>query len=73
MACDPNDLTKAAACFQCLDTKQTAMVQAYSLAVIAGVTIDPGALLDAAAPFQALDEKQLSMVQAYLLCLINGG
>jgi hypothetical protein len=73
MACDPNDLSKSASCFQCLDAKQLAMVQAYALAVIAGASTDPNALVTAAGPFQALSEQQLSMVQVYLLCQILGG
>ena len=36
MACDPNALSISASCFQCLDSKQLAMVEAYALAVIAG-------------------------------------
>lgn len=73
MPCEPNALTTAASCFQCLDAKQLSMVQAYSLAVIAGVATDPNALVEAASKFQALDEKSLSMVQAYLMCKILGG
>lgn len=73
MACDPNALSRSASCFQCLDEKQLAMVQVYSLAKIAGVAIDPNALVEAASPFQALDEKSLSMVQSYLMCKILGG
>jgi stage V sporulation protein SpoVS len=73
MACDTNALSRAASCFQCLDSKQTAEVQAYLLAVIAGASTDPETLLAAATQFQALSEKELMMVQAYLLCKINGG
>lgn len=46
------------------------MVQAYSLALIAGVDPDPEALAAAASKFSALSEQQLAMVQAYLLCQI---
>jgi hypothetical protein len=73
MACDPNDLAKASKCFQCLDAKQLAMVQAYTLAVIAGGSTSPETLLAAAAQFQSLSDKELKMVQAYLLCKISGG
>jgi hypothetical protein len=73
MACDPNALIIAASCFQCLDEKQRAMVQAYLLAVIAAGSTDPETLLTEAAQFQALSEKELAMVSAYLLCKINGG
>ena len=72
-ACDPNVLATSAACFQCLDSKQEQMVQAYLLAEIAGLDPNPEALLAAATQFQALDEKQLLMVQAFLLCQILGG
>lgn len=73
MACEPNALSTAASCFQCLDTKQQLMVQAYLLALIAGQVADPEALLSAATQFQSLSEKELLMVQAYLLCKISGG
>lgn len=73
MACDANTLARSASCFQCLDDKQLAMVQAYSLAVIAGVSPVPETLLAAAKQFQSLSDKELLMVQAYLLCKINGG
>lgn len=73
MACDPNTLTTAAKCFQCLSHEQQLMVQAYLLALIAGASTNPEVLIAAAAPFQALSEKQLLMVQAYLLCKIYGG
>jgi hypothetical protein len=73
MACDPNTLTTAAKCFQCLSHEQQLMVQAYLLAVIAGASTNPNVLVKAAAPFQALSEKELLMVQAYLLCKISGG
>lgn len=73
MACDPNALARAASCFQCLDSKQLAMVQAHTLAIIANVSPTPETLVAAAAPFQALSEKELQMVIASLLCKINGG
>lgn len=73
MACDPNTLTTAAKCFQCLSHEQQLMVQAYLLALIAGASTDPNVLVKAAAQFQALSEKELLMVQAYLLCKISGG
>jgi hypothetical protein len=72
MACDPNALTTAAKCFQCLSYEQQLMVQAYLLALIAGESPDPATLVRSAAPFQALSEKELMMVQAYLLCRISG-
>lgn len=71
--CDPNALATSSKCFQCLDENQLAMVQVYTLSVIAGVGTDPETLLAAAAQFQSLDDKQLKMVQAYLLCKILGG
>jgi len=49
------------------------MVQAYELAVIAGVEPDPETLLSNASRFQALDEQQLAMIQVHLLCQILGG
>jgi hypothetical protein len=73
MACDPNSITTAAKCFQCLSHEQQLMVQAYLLAVIAGASTDPKVLVVAAAKFQSLSEKELLMVQAYLLCKISGG
>jgi hypothetical protein len=38
MACDPNDLLKAASCFQCLSKKEQLMVQAYLLCQILSPT-----------------------------------
>lgn len=73
MACDPNTLTTAAKCFQCLSHEQQLMVQTYLLAVIAGASTNPETLVVAAKQFQALSEKELLMVQAYLLCKISGG
>jgi len=73
MACDPNTLTTAAKCFQCLSHEQQLMVQAYLLTVIAGGSTDPEVLLADSKQFQALSEKELLMVQCYLLCKINGG
>lgn len=73
VSCEPNDLTKAASCFQCLSEKEQAMVTAYLLAVIAGASPVPETLLSNASQFQALSEKELLMVQAYLLCKISGG
>lgn len=73
MACDPNTITTAAKCFQCLSHEQQLMVQAYLLSLIAGASTDPNVLVVAAAKFQSLSEKELLMVQAYLLCKISGG
>lgn len=73
VSCEPNDLTKAASCFQCLSEMEQAMVQTYLLAIIAGVEPSPEPLLAAATQFQALSDKELLMVQAYLLCKISGG
>lgn len=72
-ACDPNTLTNAAKCFDCLDDKMQLAVQTYLLAVIAGVTPDPAALSNLAAGFQGLSDSAILQIQAYLLCKISGG
>jgi hypothetical protein len=70
MACTPEELAKAAKCFECLDPKTQNSIQTYLLAVIAGVDPDPSTLAALAKHFQAASPLQLQQMQAYLLCQI---
>lgn len=74
ISCDPNDLSKAASCFQCLSAKELEGVKAYLLAVKAGGPTDAATLvkLAGAAGFVNLSPKEQKAVQVYLECtLVN--
>lgn len=73
MACDPQELSELARCFECLNEVQMNAIEVYLLALAAGVTPDPTALALAAKDFQALTPQQIEQIKAYLLCQINGG
>jgi hypothetical protein len=71
VSCDPNDLMRAAACFdKCIPPGMQSAVQTYLLAVIAGGSLDPQVLMDAAKCFKCIPPGELAGVQAMLLCNI---
>lgn len=72
--CDPKSLMELAKCFKCIPPQTQQEIQAYLLAVIAGVDPDPKALMHAAKCFKCVPKGTLEEVMAYLLCQIaNGG
>lgn len=72
ISCNPPDVAKAAACFQCIDQGMQMPVQLYLLAVIAGGSLDPKVLTAAAgaAKFQTIPKQMQVPVMDYLLCQI---
>ena len=72
VACDPNSLANASACFCGLNERELAQIQVYLLAQIAGGSTDPATLLKQSACWCGLTDDQLLRVQDYLLCVIAG-
>lgn len=74
-SCDPNSITKAATCFQCIPDGERKAVELYILAVAAGLATDKNgveAISKAAKNFQAIPEGLRDVVQIYLLTKLNG-
>jgi hypothetical protein len=74
ISCTPQDLSDAAACFECqLSEVQRSAINTYLLTTLMAminptVPTDPQSLLESAAQFQSLTGAQQLQIQTYLLC-----
>lgn len=76
MACDPSELINSDPCLQCLNEKQSAIVELQLLANIllafdGSADVTPSGLMNAAGDFLGLNEEQRNLAEIGLLCRIT--
>lgn len=70
ISCDSAQLTKDAACFDCIPKKMRGAVELFLLATLAGGSMDPATLVQEAKCFSCIPPGAQGWVRNYLLCQI---
>ena len=68
ISCEPKDIVKAAACFDCIPKSARDSVELYLLASLAGGSMDPATLVRQAKCFSCIPKDMIEAVKLMLLC-----